>query len=119
MGVSLADIREYVMTCIPELRQKRISRTTVHQLLVAPRKSTINAARYHGLVKARVPDKQNDLRKQHPDSHFAFSQISYVMEMSAMYEKECAVISCDDMNKVNIGSRCLLVPPDWEVLSSR
>ena len=50
LGALLANISEHVMMCI--LREKGISRTTVHQLLVAPGKSTINAARYHGLVKA-------------------------------------------------------------------
>ena len=59
---------------------------------------------YHGLIKARVPGKQNGFRKQHPDNHFAISQISHVMEMSARYKEECAVIFCDDMNKVNVGS---------------
>eukprot|EP00117_Sycon_ciliatum_P025801 scpid112226/ scgid21331/ len=63
MGVSLTDIREHVMKRMPEVREKGISRTAIHQLLVAPRQSTINAARYHGLVKARVPGKNNNLRK--------------------------------------------------------
>ena len=104
MGVTLAGIQEHLKAKIPQLKERGISRTTIHELLVAPRKGTRNAKRYHGLVAAKVPGKDNSLRKRHIDSHFAFAQINYVVEFSSMFESDCAVLSCDDMNKVNVGS---------------
>jgi hypothetical protein len=82
MGVTLAEIQGHVMEKMPELKKRGISRTTIHELLVAPRSGTINASRYHGLVKARVPGKDNSERKYHQDAHFAFAQVKYVREMA-------------------------------------
>ena len=101
MGVSLADIQAHILTKVPSL--KSISRTTVHELMVAPRKRTRNAQRYHGLVKSRVPGKDNSVRKTHPDAHYAFAQVRYIKEFCQEFKDECAQLSCDDMNKVNVG----------------
>ena len=103
LGVSLAEIRSHLLKTVPALRACGISRTTIHELFVAPRAGTRNAQRYHAVTQARVPGKDNSLRKVHADSHFAFAQVQYLMEFSATFP-ECCVISCDDMNKVNVGT---------------
>ena len=104
MGVTLAEVQTHVKEKIPALKEGGISRTTLHELLVAPRKGTRNSKRYHSLVDARVPGKDNTIRKIHADSHFAFAQVHYVMELCAAFGDECAVMSCDDMNKINVGT---------------
>ena len=104
MGVTLAQIQGHVIEKIPELKKHGISRTAIHELLVSPRSGTINASRYHGLVKARVTGKDNTKRKYHQDAHLAFAQVKYVREMAAQYSDECCILSCDDINKMNVGT---------------
>ena len=101
MGVSLADIQSHILTKLPSLHS--ISRTTVHQLMVAPRKGTRNAQRYHGLVKSRVPGKDNSIRKSHSDAHFAFAGVKYVKKFCQEFSDEGVQLFCNDMNKVNVG----------------
>ena len=62
-GVSLKQIREYVMNEVPGLRDKGISRDTIHFLLAPPRKNTIRAERYKSLIDARVPAKSETSRR--------------------------------------------------------
>ena len=104
MGVTLSDIRSHLLKQFPALRKRGISRTAIHQLMVAPRKGTHNALRCTGLVKAKVPAKDNSQHKAHLDGHFAFTQANYVCELCQKFEDECVSISCDDMNKVNVGT---------------
>ena len=72
LGVTLNDLRKHLLKSVPELQTKGLSRTTVHELLVPPRKRTTNAAGYKQLIQARVPHKRNDeLQATHADRHFA------------------------------------------------
>eukprot|EP00117_Sycon_ciliatum_P012228 scpid102493/ scgid13378/ len=71
--------------------------------MVAARRGTRNAAHYTGLVQSRVTGKDNSLQKEHVDAHFAFAQVKYVKEFCQHFEAECVQLSCDDMNKVNVG----------------
>ena len=61
LGVTLADLRKHLLSAVPGLQEKGLSCTTVHELLVPPRKKTANAKCYKELVQARVPCKRNDL----------------------------------------------------------
>ena len=98
MGVSLRDLQDHLKEKIPQLKKRGISRTTVHQLLVAPRQGVRNASRYTDLVKARVPGKDNSLRHANEDSHFAFAQVNYALEFGQHFSDDCVTLSCDDMN---------------------
>ena len=84
--------------------------TTVHQLMAAPKKGTHNAHRYQGLVQSRVPGKDNTLCKEHPDGNFIFALVKYTMEFCEMLATETVQVSCDDMNKVHVGT--------WQCLST-
>lgn len=104
MGVTLSDIRSHLLEQFPALKERGISRTVIHQLMVAPRKGTRNALRYTGLVQAKVPGKDNSQRKAHLDGHYAFAQANYVGELCQKFRDECVSISCDDMNKLHVGT---------------
>ena len=80
----------------------------IYQLMVAPRKGTWNALRYMGLVKAKVPGKDNSQRKAHQDGHYAFAQVNYVGEFCQKFRDECVSITCVDMNKLNVGTLVVL-----------
>ena len=88
MRVTLADIQAHLKEKLPQLKQKGISRTTIHQLLVAPRKGTRNAQRYNNLISAKVPSKDNTQHKTNLDSHFAFAQVNYALEFCQKFSDE-------------------------------
>ena len=103
LGISLKDLRKHLLASVPGLKEKGISRTAIHELMMPPRQKTVNAGRYKSLVNSRVPKKQNNRAfNDHADSHFCASQVKIVMEFSAKY-KSVQLVSADDMNKVNIG----------------
>ena len=52
----------------------------------------------------RVPGKRNAYREDHPDQHYLFARVAYRREFSEMFSSECAIFSCDDMNKVKVGA---------------
>ena len=104
MGVTLKDLQVHLKEKIPELKRRGISRTAIHQLMVAPRQGVRNASRYTDLVQARVPGKDNSLHHSNEDSHFAFAQCNYAMEFGQHFSDTCETLSCDDMNKVHVGT---------------
>eukprot|EP00731_Ephydatia_muelleri_P006878 Em0003g1126a len=69
-----------------------------------PRHGTRASLRYKGQVAARVPGKRNQYREFHTDQHYLFAQVAYRREFSVMFENECALFSCDDMNKIKVGA---------------
>ena len=83
------------------MKKHGISRTAILELLVPPRSGTRNASRYHALVKARVPGKDNSKRKYHQDAHCGFAQVKYVKKMSTQYSDERCILSSDNTYKVN------------------
>ena len=103
LGVTLKDLRNHLLAAVPDLKTKGISRTTIHELMMLPRRKTVNAARYKELVNSRVPQRKNSRSlNDHQDSHFCAAQVKMAMEFSAKYN--CVqLVSADDMNKVNIG----------------
>ena len=104
LGVTLEDLRKHLLKVIPVLQESGLSRTTVHELMFPPRQKTQNSKRYKGLVSARVGVKLNNLpQNAHEDIHFCSSQVKIAMEFGAKHDDKVAVMSADDMNKVNIG----------------
>ena len=102
-GVSLQAVRDHLLETVPGLKDKGISKSTVHYLFQARRKGTIHAKRFKGLVNARVPMKRNDIRKTHQDAHFCNSQVNYVMEFATKFPNDVHCLSCDDKNKLLVG----------------
>lgn len=102
-GVTLADIQEHVLSRVPGLKQRGISRITIHELMVPPRHNTRNAQRYHSLVDVRVPGKSNKLRRDHQDAHYCFAQVRYVREFAQLFPG-IVELSCDNKNKMNVGT---------------
>ena len=126
MGVTLAEKKAHVLSKIPQLAKKGFSRMITHELFIAPRRNTRNALRYHGLVSAKVLGKDNSLHSEHVNAHYAFAQVKYVRECCAGFEDEYLCLSCDDMNKVHVGSlavsryhqlRHFFPVDDWPVYS--
>ena len=104
IGVSIAEIREHLLSNVPGLREHGISSSAVSRLLEPPHRGTIASTRYKGLVSARVPGKRNQYREFHQDQHYLFAQVAYRREMTEMFSKECAILSADDMNKIKVGA---------------
>ena len=101
-GVTLEQIRTHLLTCIPGL--KSLSRTTVHQLMVPPRKGSHNARRYRGHLDVRVPQKRNNVHISHPDSNYCRAQMAYMLEFGQKFSRSVATLSCDNKMKVNVGT---------------
>lgn len=102
-GVTLGQIRAHLFKTIPGLEEHGISRTTIHQLFVPPRKNTIAAKSYKSLVDAKVPCKRNAFRIENADQHFLFSRIAMRDQLIAMFHRQAVAYSCDDMNKLLVG----------------
>ena len=44
------------------------------------------------------------MHSYHKAGHYCFAQVGYVSEFCAMFSDECQQVSCDDMNKLNVGT---------------
>ena len=104
VGVSLHEIRDHLLASVPDLKSHGISLSTVARLFEPPHKGNIASRRYKGLVAAKVPGKRNQYREDHEDQHYLFAQVAYRREFSAMFDKECAIFSADDVNKIKVGA---------------
>ncbi|XP_033101268.1 uncharacterized protein LOC117104521, partial [Anneissia japonica] len=80
---------------------------TVHRLFVSPHSGRTTAKRFKGYIDAKVPRKENSKMKDNSDAHFYNARVKYVMQMSAIYEEQCAIFSVDNKNKVKIGEDVL------------
>ena len=87
---------------IPELQQHGIGTTTIAYLLSPPHRGHRSAERYKAIINARVPGKDNSYREAHPDQHYVFARVAYRREFAQMFCSECAIFSCDDMNKIKV-----------------
>ena len=101
MGGSLKALKEYVEN---EIDNIVISRHTIHRLFVAPRKGTNAAARYKGIINARVPHKRNSHRDDKEDGQHNASLVRFVMELVANNPNLADLISADDKAKINVGT---------------
>ena len=86
VGVSLREIRDHLIASIPNQKSHGIS---------------LNSK---GFIAARVPGKRNQYREDHQDQHYLFAQVAYRRKISSMFDKECAIFSADDMNKIKVGA---------------
>ena len=103
LGVTLQQLRDHLLKTVPGLASAGISRSTVHRLMLPPRKGTTAAKSYKGLIQARVPAKQNTATaKEHAHLHYTQAQVQYVNEIFQFFG--CTRISADDKNKVNVGT---------------
>jgi hypothetical protein len=102
-GVSLASIRRHLLSTVPGLGAKGLSRDRIHRYMVAPKRHTLHGRKFEGLIKGRVGVKQNNVRKLHEDHHFLFSQVRTARECAEYFRDFFFVLSCDGMNKVNVG----------------
>lgn len=101
-GVSLQQIRSHLLGEFPALK---ISKASVHRLMVAPNKHRRAARLYKGLVNAKIPRKENTASAtEHVDLHFTMAQVNYANELFELFPDECVRISVDDKNKINVGT---------------
>jgi hypothetical protein len=107
VGVSLQDIRGYVLRTIPGLSNFGISTSTVAHLFNPPNKGYRNGKFYKGYIDARTPSKDDTMRQANPSQHTCAAQVKCVMEMGADYKEECHSAGLDDKAKINIGQFCV------------
>ena len=81
-----------------------MSCSTIQQVLVAPRCNTRNAKGYHALIDTKVPCKDNSVHKSHQNCQYVFTQVNYEHECGAEFPDESICLSCDDMNKIHVGT---------------
>ena len=62
-GVTVTQIQQHLHTYYPELKEHKISFTTIRQIFQAPNKHLKAATRYKALINARVGTKQNSYRE--------------------------------------------------------
>ncbi len=96
-GVTLREIREHMMQTIPELQEYGIGTTTIAYLM-APLTVGIglqNDIRQLLMLGYRVKTTRTEKT--------TFARVAYRREFAQMFQSECAVFSCDDMNKIKVG----------------
>ena len=73
--------------------------------MLAPRKNSQFASRYKGFIQARIPAKANSrVIKENDDFHYSCATVNYAMEFAAKNDVEFIMMSCDDKNKINVGT---------------
>ena len=100
-GVSVDAVQQHLIKTIPGLTD--ISKTAVSYLFCPPTKSWKSSERYKGYIQARVPAKRKNMRKKNIDSYYLFSRVKMRREFSQKFSDEVINLSCDDMNKLNVG----------------
>ena len=104
VGVTISEILDHLLATVPNVKDHGISKASVARLMKPPRCGTIASKRYKRLIAAKVPGKCNEYREDNIDQHYLFVQVAYRKEFSIMFKKECALFSCDDMNKIKVGA---------------
>ena len=107
-GVSVDDVSQHLLETVPGLKNRGISRTTVAYLFCAPNKGRKSSERYKEFIPARVPGKKNNARKKNVASHYLFSRVKMNREFAQKSQEEVLTLSCDDMNKLNVGGSMMV-----------
>ncbi|CAH1785112.1 unnamed protein product, partial [Owenia fusiformis] len=102
VGVTTKDLRKHLIETIPDLTT--ISTSTVSRLMMPTNLNFKSAKYYKGVIRAKVPAKNNSLKKDHPDLQFIRSQIATANEIATQYQHNVHLFSCDDKNKVAVGT---------------
>ncbi|XP_033126527.1 uncharacterized protein LOC117124406, partial [Anneissia japonica] len=103
-GVSLPQIRQNLLDKCNGLSDHGIS---VSRWMKAPRKGTTASKAYSEVLDIRIPPKKIDVRKEHIDAHFCASWVRYRIEMAAQFADECILMSCDNKNKIKVGTQAV------------
>ncbi|KAJ8030165.1 hypothetical protein HOLleu_26495 [Holothuria leucospilota] len=103
-GVSVQDIADHVRNAVPALKETGVSKSTVRRWMKAPHEGRFASKRYEGLIDAKIPSKRNDFREENRDDHFHRAVVKYMREMCSHFQSECVVYSCDNMNKLKVGT---------------
>ena len=69
-GVTGKQIQQHLYTNYPELKEYKISLTTIRRMFQAPNKHLKATSRYKVLINARGGTKQNSYREFHSDAHY-------------------------------------------------
>ena len=101
-GVSVDAVRQHLIKTIPGLTY--ISKTALSYLFCPLTKFRKSSERYKEYIQARVLAKRNHMLKKNIDSHYLFSRVKMRRKFSQTFSDEVIALSCDDMNKLNVGS---------------
>ena len=71
-GVTVKQIQQHLYTNYPELKEHKISLTTIIRMFQAPNKHLKAASGYKALINACVGTKQNSYREFNADAHYLF-----------------------------------------------
>ena len=103
-GVTAKQIQQHLYDTYPELKEHKISLSTIRRIISAPNKHFKAADQYKTLVDARVGTKQNPYREYHLDAHYLFSWNKMHRELGTLFSDNVTTISVDDRAKIL--SRC-------------
>ena len=101
-GISLAELTAKIADNHPEVGKVALS--TVHRWMVAPNQQHKAAARYKGAINAKIPAKKNNKTTPNSDFQYSAAQVNLTQELMSLYEEECLIFSCDNKNKVPVGT---------------
>lgn len=82
---------------------------TIARWMKPPNKSFKIATEYKGLIDARVPAKENSVRKLNDNSHFYSARTRYALEFASEFNEAAVVFSVDNKNKIKVGQQMLAV----------
>ena len=103
-GVTIKQIQTHLYKTFPDLKQHKMSLSTIRRMFEAPNKHFKAAERYKGLLNVRVGTKQNAYREYHPDAHYLFARNKMRREFASLFSQDIAILSVDDMAKVKVGA---------------
>ena len=85
-GVTLREIKEYLLKMIPELQQVGIGTTTIAYLMAPPHRGHSSSKQYKSIVNAHVPGKDNCFCEE---QHHLFTRVAYPCEFAQIFHEEC------------------------------
>ena len=103
-GVTIKQIQNHLYSTFPELKQHKISLSTIRRMFDAPDKGNNASAHYKEYVHARVGTKSNSYREPHQDAHYLFARNKMRRELTSLFPKQVSIMSVDDMSKIKVGA---------------
>lgn len=106
-GTSIPAIKEHLIETVPGLieRYPRLSDSTIARMMKPPNKTRNSSKRYKGVIDARVPSKENSVRKVNENSHYYSARVKYAMEFASLVGEGALVYSADNKNKLKVGDK--------------